>query len=71
MVGKKIFGKISNQFFSNQEEFDVKKIFGKMVVGKAKRVKDFYATKKAIYNPTNQELKTPKVGKTWVEILFP
>ncbi|MFS7978701.1 putative transcription factor interactor and regulator CCHC(Zn) family [Helianthus anomalus] len=70
---------ISNQFFSDQKEFDiekafngnVKKIFGKMVERKAKGVKDFYATKKANYNPTEQELKTPKVGQTWVEILFP
>ncbi|KAJ0595888.1 putative transcription factor interactor and regulator CCHC(Zn) family [Helianthus annuus] len=70
---------ISNQFYSEKNEFDVektfngnvKKIFGKMVEGKAKGVKDFYATKKATYNSTEQELKTPKVGKTWVEILFP
>ncbi|KAF5796490.1 hypothetical protein HanXRQr2_Chr08g0352081 [Helianthus annuus] len=70
---------ISDQFYSEEKEFDVekafngsvKKIFGKMVEGKAKGVKDFYATKKATYNPTEQELKTPKVGKTWVEILFP
>ncbi|KAJ0939557.1 putative transcription factor interactor and regulator CCHC(Zn) family [Helianthus annuus] len=70
---------ISNQFFSDQKEFDVekvfngnvKKIFEKMVEGKVKGVKGFYATKKATYNPTEQELKTPKIGKTWVEILFP
>ncbi|KAJ0615569.1 putative transcription factor interactor and regulator CCHC(Zn) family [Helianthus annuus] len=63
---------ISNQFYSEKNEFDVekvfngnvKKIFGKMIDGKVKGVKDFYATKKATYNPTEQELKTPKVGKT-------
>ena len=70
---------ISDQFYSEKNEFDVekafngnvKKIFGKIVEGKVKGVKDFYATKKATYNPTEQELNTPKVGKTWVEILFP
>ncbi|KAJ0546461.1 putative transcription factor interactor and regulator CCHC(Zn) family [Helianthus annuus] len=73
---------ISDQFYSEENEFDiekvfngsVKKIFGKMLDGKAKGVKDFYATKKATFNPTEQELKelkTPKVGQTWVEILVP
>ncbi|KAF5802893.1 putative transcription factor interactor and regulator CCHC(Zn) family [Helianthus annuus] len=70
---------ISNQFYTEKTEFDVektfngnvKKIFGKMLNGKAKGVKNFYATKKATYNPTAQELKTLKSEKTWVEILFP
>ncbi|KAJ0827591.1 putative transcription factor interactor and regulator CCHC(Zn) family [Helianthus annuus] len=73
---------ISDQFYSEKNEFDVektfngnvKKFFGKMLNGKAKGVKDFYATKKATFNPTEQELKdltTPKVGQIWVEILFP
>ncbi|MFS7905645.1 hypothetical protein Hanom_Chr01g00050101 [Helianthus anomalus] len=73
---------ISDQFYSKKNEFDVekifngdvKKIFGKMLDGKAKGVKDFYATKKVTFNPTEQELKelkTPKVSQTWVEILFP
>ncbi|KAJ0922544.1 putative transcription factor interactor and regulator CCHC(Zn) family [Helianthus annuus] len=59
---------ISNQFYTEKTKFDVektfsgnvKKIFGKMLNGKAKGVKDFYATKKATYNPTAQELKTIK-----------
>ncbi|KAJ0445500.1 putative transcription factor interactor and regulator CCHC(Zn) family [Helianthus annuus] len=70
---------ISDQFYSEKNEFDiekvfngnVKKIFGKMLDGKAKWVKDFYATKKATYNPAEQELKTIKSEKTWVEFLFP
>ncbi|KAJ0442924.1 putative transcription factor interactor and regulator CCHC(Zn) family [Helianthus annuus] len=73
---------ISDQFYSEKTEFDVektfngnvKKFFGKMLDGKVKGVKDFYATKKPTFNPTEQELKelkTPKVGQTWVEILFP
>ncbi|KAM0011415.1 putative transcription factor interactor and regulator CCHC(Zn) family [Helianthus debilis subsp. tardiflorus] len=77
---KKKVGKveISDQFYSEKSEFDVektfngnvKKIFGKMLDGKAKGVKDFYATKMATYNPTEQELRTPKSEETWVEILF-
>ncbi|KAF5798421.1 putative transcription factor interactor and regulator CCHC(Zn) family [Helianthus annuus] len=70
---------ISDQFYYEKTEFDVektfngnvKKIFGKMLDGKVKGIKDFYATKKATYNPTEQELKTSRDGKTWVEILFP
>ncbi|KAJ0549209.1 putative transcription factor interactor and regulator CCHC(Zn) family [Helianthus annuus] len=69
---------ISSQFYTEKNEFDVektfngnvKKIFGKMLNGKAKGVKEFYATKKATYNPTEQELKTLKSEKTWV-VLFP
>ncbi|KAJ0575829.1 putative transcription factor interactor and regulator CCHC(Zn) family [Helianthus annuus] len=70
---------ISGQFYTEKNEFDVektfngnvKKIFGKMLNGKAKGVKDFYETKKATYNPTAQELKTIKSEKTWMEVCFP
>ncbi|KAJ0916623.1 putative transcription factor interactor and regulator CCHC(Zn) family [Helianthus annuus] len=78
---KKKIGKvdISKQFYTEKKKFDVektfngsvKKIFGKMLNGKAKRVKDFYATKKATYNPTTQELKAIKSEKTWMEVCFP
>ncbi|KAJ0603458.1 hypothetical protein HanHA300_Chr02g0038481 [Helianthus annuus] len=62
---------ISNQFYSEKNEFDVekafngnvKKIFGKMVEGKVQGVKDFYATKKATYSPTEQELRSPMTGQ--------
>ncbi|KAJ0851127.1 putative transcription factor interactor and regulator CCHC(Zn) family [Helianthus annuus] len=77
---KKKVGKvdISNQFYNEKTKFDVektfnwsvKKIFGKMLNGKAKGVKDFYATKKATYNPTAQELKAIKSEKTWMEVCF-
>ncbi|KAJ0576080.1 putative transcription factor interactor and regulator CCHC(Zn) family [Helianthus annuus] len=48
---------ISNQFYSEKKEFDVEKafngkvkhIFGKMIDGKVKGVKDFYESKKATY----------------------
>ncbi|KAJ0604642.1 putative transcription factor interactor and regulator CCHC(Zn) family [Helianthus annuus] len=78
---KKKVGKteISNQFYKEKNDFDVektfngnvKKIFGKMLSGRAKGVKDFYATKKATYNPTAQELKAIKSDKTWMEVCFP
>ncbi|KAJ0789584.1 putative transcription factor interactor and regulator CCHC(Zn) family [Helianthus annuus] len=65
--------KISNQFYSEKKEFDVekvfngnvKKIFGKMVDGKVKGVKDFYETKKATYTPTETEVEeeTSKFGQ--------
>ncbi|KAJ0668362.1 putative transcription factor interactor and regulator CCHC(Zn) family [Helianthus annuus] len=69
---------ISNQFYSDKDNFDVekafngnvKKIFGKMVDGKVKGVKDFYAKKKATYTPTKSELKSPKTGQAWVDIFF-
>ncbi|KAF5799059.1 putative transcription factor interactor and regulator CCHC(Zn) family [Helianthus annuus] len=69
---------ISNQFYSEKNEFDVektfngnvKKIFGKMIEGKVKGVKDFYATKKATYTPTADELVSPKAGQAWVDIFF-
>ncbi|KAF5812922.1 putative transcription factor interactor and regulator CCHC(Zn) family [Helianthus annuus] len=69
---------ISNQFYFEKDEFDVekvfngnvKKIFWKMIDGKAKGVKDFYATKKATYTPTADELISPKAGQAWVDIFF-
>ncbi|MFS7988123.1 hypothetical protein Hanom_Chr11g01030881 [Helianthus anomalus] len=39
-----------------------------MLSGRAKGVKDFYATKKATYNPTAQELKSIKSEKTWMDV---
>ncbi|KAJ0480367.1 putative transcription factor interactor and regulator CCHC(Zn) family [Helianthus annuus] len=78
---KKKIGKIeiSNQFYDDEKKFDVektfngnvKKIFGKMLSGKAKGVKEFYTTKKATYNPTVEELKALKSEKTWREVCFP
>ncbi|KAJ0587551.1 hypothetical protein HanIR_Chr04g0164481 [Helianthus annuus] len=78
---KKKVGKIeiSNQFYNEEKEFDVEKtfngnvknIFGKMLSGRAKGVKDFYTTKKATYNPTTEELKALKSEKTWREVCFP
>ncbi|KAJ0891686.1 putative transcription factor interactor and regulator CCHC(Zn) family [Helianthus annuus] len=67
---------ISNQFYDDEKDFDVektfngnvKKIFEKMLSGRAKGVKDFYATKKATYNPTAQELQTIN---SWREVCFP
>ncbi|KAJ0870937.1 hypothetical protein HanRHA438_Chr11g0506371 [Helianthus annuus] len=69
---------ISNQFYSEKDEFDVekafngnvKKIFGKMIDRKVKGVKDFYATKKATYTLTADELISPKAGQAWVDIFF-
>ncbi|KAJ0694809.1 putative transcription factor interactor and regulator CCHC(Zn) family [Helianthus annuus] len=68
----------SNQVYSEKDNFEVekafngkvKKIFGKMVDGKVKGVKDFYAKKKATYSPTKSELKSPKAGQAWVDIFF-
>ncbi|KAM0052429.1 putative transcription factor interactor and regulator CCHC(Zn) family [Helianthus debilis subsp. tardiflorus] len=78
---KKKIGKveISGQFYTDKNEFDVektfngnvKKMFKKMLNGKAKGIKDFYATKKETYNPTAQELKAIKSEKTWMEVCFP
>ncbi|KAF5760435.1 putative transcription factor interactor and regulator CCHC(Zn) family [Helianthus annuus] len=78
---KKKVGKteISNQFYKEKNDFDVektfngnvKRIFGKMLSGRAKGVKDFYATKKATYNPTAQESKSIKSEKTWMDVCFP
>ena len=67
---------ILNQCYSERKEFDVekvfngnvKKIFGKMVEGKAKGVKDFYETKKATYYPSEVEEETSKFGQAWMAV---
>ncbi|KAJ0805365.1 putative transcription factor interactor and regulator CCHC(Zn) family [Helianthus annuus] len=73
---------ISNQFYSDKKKIDVektfngnvKRIFGKMVSGKAQSIKDFYASKGWVYksverNDENDEV-TPKEGQAWVDIFF-
>ncbi|MFS8027760.1 putative transcription factor interactor and regulator CCHC(Zn) family [Helianthus anomalus] len=62
----------------SKKEFDVekafngnvKKIFGKMVEGKAKGVKEFYVTKKATYTPSEVETEkeTSKFGLAWMAV---
>ncbi|KAF5815617.1 putative transcription factor interactor and regulator CCHC(Zn) family [Helianthus annuus] len=67
---------ISNQFYSEKKEFDVekvfngnvKKIFGKMIDGKVKGVKDFYETKKATHTPSENEEVTSKFGQAWMAV---
>ncbi|MFS7952732.1 hypothetical protein Hanom_Chr07g00610401 [Helianthus anomalus] len=67
---------ISNQFYSEKNKFDVekvfngnvKKIFGKMVEGKAKGVKDLYETKKATFYPSEVEEETSKFGQAWMAV---
>ncbi|MFS8021339.1 hypothetical protein Hanom_Chr16g01426261 [Helianthus anomalus] len=49
---------------------NVKKSFEKMIEGKDQGVKDFYVTKKATYNPTTDELVSPKASQAWVDIFF-
>ncbi|MFS7925698.1 putative transcription factor interactor and regulator CCHC(Zn) family [Helianthus anomalus] len=74
---------ISNQFYSDKKKFDVEKtfngnvenIFGKMVNGKAKGVKEFYAAKRGVHRSVekkNEEdvVVTPKEGQAWVDIFF-
>ncbi|KAF5762501.1 putative transcription factor interactor and regulator CCHC(Zn) family [Helianthus annuus] len=66
---------ISNQFYSEKKEFDVerafngrvKHIFGKMVEGRAKGVKEFYESKRT-YLPSESNLGTPKAGQAWVSV---
>ncbi|KAM0055291.1 putative transcription factor interactor and regulator CCHC(Zn) family [Helianthus debilis subsp. tardiflorus] len=77
---KKKIGKveISNQFFSEKEEFDVEKafnpkvkhIFGKMVDRKVKGVKEFYEKKMGGKKPSVDDSVTPKAGQAWVDIFF-
>ncbi|KAJ0766369.1 hypothetical protein HanPI659440_Chr08g0314631 [Helianthus annuus] len=67
---------ISNQFYSEKKEFDVekafngnvKKIFGKMVEGKVKGVKEYYETKKATFYPSEVEEETSKFGQAWTTV---
>ncbi|KAM0029295.1 putative transcription factor interactor and regulator CCHC(Zn) family [Helianthus debilis subsp. tardiflorus] len=69
---------ISNQFFPNQKELDVEKvfnpavknIFGKMIQGKSKGVKEFYQVKRKTETPVETENVTPKEGQAWVDIFF-
>ncbi|MFS8023208.1 hypothetical protein Hanom_Chr16g01448791 [Helianthus anomalus] len=73
---------ISNQFYSEKTKYDVektfngnvKRIFGKMVNGKAKGVKEFYASKKSVHRSvesnSEEEIVTPKDGQAWVDIFF-
>ncbi|KAJ0495284.1 hypothetical protein HanIR_Chr12g0607151 [Helianthus annuus] len=74
---------ISNQFYSDKKKFDVekafngnvKRIFGKMVNGQARSVKDFYASKRRVHKfveSKNEEENdvTPKEGQAWVDIFF-
>ncbi|KAF5822208.1 putative transcription factor interactor and regulator CCHC(Zn) family [Helianthus annuus] len=69
---------ISNQFYSEKKEFDVEKafngkvknIFGKMVEGKAKVVKEFYEIKRNVQTPSETEKVTPKAGQAWVSVFF-
>ncbi|KAJ0742885.1 putative transcription factor interactor and regulator CCHC(Zn) family [Helianthus annuus] len=66
--------KISNKFYSEKKEFDVEKafngkvknIFGKMVEGKVKGVKEFYETKRNVQTPSENNSNTPKAGQAWV-----
>ncbi|KAJ0513421.1 putative transcription factor interactor and regulator CCHC(Zn) family [Helianthus annuus] len=58
---------ISNQFYSEKKEFDVEKafngtvkhVFGKIVEGKTKGVKDFYEEKRNVQTPSEIEKVTP------------
>ncbi|MFS7980356.1 putative transcription factor interactor and regulator CCHC(Zn) family [Helianthus anomalus] len=67
---------ISNQFFPKKKELDVEKafnpvaknIFGKMITGKAKGVKEFYQAKRKNVTPKENEKITPKAGQAWVDI---
>ncbi|KAF5810292.1 putative transcription factor interactor and regulator CCHC(Zn) family [Helianthus annuus] len=67
---------ISNQFFSEKKEFDVEKafnptvhnIFGKMIDGKVKGVKEFYENKKG-KKPSVDNSDSPKDCQAW-ENLF-
>ncbi|KAJ0554844.1 hypothetical protein HanHA89_Chr08g0312921 [Helianthus annuus] len=73
---------ISNQFYSDKKKFDVEKtfngnvkhIFGKMVNGKAKGVKEFYDAKRGIHKSIKSKdeevVVTPKEGQAWVDIFF-
>ncbi|KAJ0869476.1 hypothetical protein HanRHA438_Chr11g0489561 [Helianthus annuus] len=64
---------ISNQFFSEKKEFDVEKafnpkvkhIFGKMIDGKSKGVKEFYKKKMKGKKPSVDNLESPKDCQAW------
>ncbi|KAJ0524632.1 hypothetical protein HanHA300_Chr09g0302741 [Helianthus annuus] len=73
---------ISNQFYSDKKKFDVektfngnvKRIFGKMVNGKAKSFEEFYAAKRSVHRSVKsneeEEVVTLKEGQAWVDIFF-
>ncbi|KAM0025509.1 putative transcription factor interactor and regulator CCHC(Zn) family [Helianthus debilis subsp. tardiflorus] len=74
---------ISNQIYSDKKKFDVekafngnvKRMFGKMVNGQAKSVKDFYASKQHVHKSVErkdeeEDVVTPKEGQAWVDIFF-
>ncbi|MFS7936718.1 hypothetical protein Hanom_Chr05g00419081 [Helianthus anomalus] len=74
---------ISNQFYSDKKKFDVEKTFngnvkcisGQMVNGKAKSVKEFYASKRRVHKSVERKDEeenavTPKKGQAWVNIFF-
>ncbi|KAJ0610570.1 putative transcription factor interactor and regulator CCHC(Zn) family [Helianthus annuus] len=77
---KKKIGKleISNQFYSDKQDFDVEKvfnpkvkhIFGKMVDQKVKGVKEFYEKMRGGKKPSDGDSVTPKAGQAWVDIFF-
>ena len=67
---------ISNQFFSDKKEFDVEKtfnpkvlnIFGKMVDGKVKGVKEFYEMNKKGKKSSDEHLDSPKDRQSWANL---
>ncbi|KAJ0451884.1 putative transcription factor interactor and regulator CCHC(Zn) family [Helianthus annuus] len=67
---------ISNQFYSEKKEFDVEKafnekvknMFGRMVDGKEKGVKEFYGAKRNVQTSSETEKVTPKAGQAWVSV---
>ena len=67
---------ISNQFFSDKKEFDVEKafnpkvlnIFGKMVDGKVKGVKEFYELNKKGKKSSDEHLDSPKDCQSWANL---
>ncbi|KAF5803699.1 putative transcription factor interactor and regulator CCHC(Zn) family [Helianthus annuus] len=74
---------ISNQFYSDKKKFDVEKafngnvkhMFGKMVNGQAKSVKDFFASKRSVHRSVKSKDEeeddvTPKEGQASVDIFF-
>ncbi|MFS7897994.1 hypothetical protein Hanom_Chr00s014892g01753861 [Helianthus anomalus] len=67
---------ISNQFFFEKKEFDVEKafnpkvlnIFGKMVDGKVKWVKEFYEKNKKGKKQSDDDSESPKDRQAWVNL---
>ncbi|KAJ0743502.1 putative transcription factor interactor and regulator CCHC(Zn) family [Helianthus annuus] len=71
---KQKVGKVKISNYSEKKEFNVEKafnnkvknIFGKMVEGKVKGVKEFYEAKRNDQTPSEIEKVTPKAGQAWV-----